>query len=55
MKNSVKEPEILKSELDTSATEPQEEAFKSRLEIDELDLEKITGGAMSICDTYASQ
>ena len=53
MKNSVKKPEILKSELDTSATEPQEEAFKSRLEIDELDLEKVTGGAMSICETYA--
>ena len=52
MKISVKKPDILKSELDTSATEPQEEAFKSRLEIDELE---VTGGAMSICHTYAPQ
>ena len=49
------EPEILKSELDTSATEPQEEAFKARLEIDNLDLNKVAGGAMSICDIYAPQ
>ena len=49
MKNSVKKPDILKSELDTSATEPQEEAFKSRLEIDELDLEKVTGGVTPYC------
>ena len=49
MKNSVKKPEILKSELDTSATEPQEEAFKARLEIDELDLEKVAGGVTPYC------
>ena len=53
MKNSVKKPDILKSELDTSATEPQEGAFKSRLEIDELDLEKVTGGCIKVlCTTY---
>ena len=40
----MKKPEILKSELHTPATEPQEEAFKAGLEIDELDLEKVTGG-----------
>ena len=51
MKNSVKEPEILKSELDTSATEPQEGAFKAGLEIDELDLEKVSGGATYSCYT----
>ncbi len=51
MKIAVKEPEILKSELDTSATEPQEEAFKARLEINELDLEKVTGGAPPRCHT----
>ena len=51
MKNSVKKPDILKSELDTSATEPQEEAFKARLEIDELDLEKVSGGATYRCYT----
>ena len=51
MKNAVKEPDILKSELDTSATEPQEEAFKARLEIDELGLEKVTGGATHRCFT----
>ena len=44
MKKTVKKPDILKSELDTSATEPQEGAFKTGLEIDELDLEKVTGG-----------
>ena len=49
MKNSVKKPDILKSELDTSATEPQEEAFKARLEIDELDLEKVAGGVTPYC------
>ena len=49
----MKKPDILKSELDTSATEPQEEAFKSKLEIDNLDLNKVAGGAMSICETYA--
>ena len=51
MKNSVKKPDILKSELDTSATEPQEKSFKSRLEIEELDLEKVTGGAPPRCYT----
>ena len=51
MKNSVKKPDILKSELDTSVTEPQEEAFKARLEIDELDLEKVSGGAPPRCYT----
>ena len=51
MKNSVKKPDILKSELDTSATEPQEGAFKAGLEIDELDLEKVTGGAPPRCYT----
>ena len=44
----MKKPDILKSELDTSATEPQEEAFKARLEIDELDLEKVTGGSSKV-------
>ena len=47
----MKKPEILKSELDTSATEPQEEAFKARLEIDNLDLEKVSGGATYRCHT----
>ena len=51
MKNPVKEPEILKSDLDTSATEPQGGAFKAGLEIDELDIEKVTGGATYSCFT----
>ena len=53
MKNAMKKPEILKSELDTSATEPQEEAFKTRLEIDELDIEKVAGGSIKVlCTAY---
>ena len=49
----MKKPDILKSELDTSATEPQEGAFKAGLEIDEFDLEKVTGGCIKVlCTVY---
>ena len=48
-------PDILNPELENSVTEPKQEQFKSRIEITEKDVEQVTGGAMSICETYASQ
>ena len=51
----MKKPDILNPELENSVTEQEEDRFKSKLDITDLDAEQITGGAMSICDTYAPQ
>lgn len=38
-------PNIPNPELEESVAEPKDEIFKSRLEIEEPDLEKIAGGS----------
>ena len=50
----MKKPEILKSELEQTVenSEPKLKQFKPRIELTEKDLEKVTGGGLSICATY---
>lgn len=44
-------PDILKSEIEQSVTEPEQESFKSQLEITEEDVEQVAGGK-TLCRAY---
>ena len=47
----MKKPDILNPELEASVTEPKDDKFDSKLEITDLEVEQVTGGATYRCFT----